>query len=80
MPPAKAKARVTFAELCTRLQQHGFSIRHLGQYDQGDKLCLQIVVMNNHNLAVEAKGEIGPPYYGEDLFYQVASKVALFGG
>jgi len=80
MPPAKAKARVTFAELCARLQRHGFSIRHLSQYDQGDRLHLQIVVMNDHNLAVEEKGEIGPPYYGEDLFYRVASKVALFRG
>lgn len=79
MPYPRAKARVTFVELCAGLQRHGFGIRHLSQYDQGGRLHLQIVVMNSHNLAVEAKGEIGPPYYGEDLFYQVASQVALFG-
>ena len=39
-----------------------------------------MVVMNDRNLAVEVKGKVGPPHYGEDLFYKLLSQVELFGG
>ena len=80
MPNQHAKARLPFPEMCRRLELHGFRLCHLGQFDDLDGLRhLQIVVMNQRNLAVEQTGPCGPPHFGEDLFYQVASKVSLFG-
>ncbi|MHB8071542.1 MAG: hypothetical protein ACYDHF_06285 [Candidatus Cryosericum sp.] len=84
MPFSNAKSRVTYAEMCARLARSGFQIRHLSQFDLKEaldltpKLHLQIVVMNRGNLALEVKGPITPPYWGEDLFYKLISKVELF--
>lgn len=84
MPFSQAKSRMTFAEMCRRLQRAGFVIRHLSQFDLKQdldlrpKLHLQIVVMNQGNLTVEERGPVTPPYWGEDLFYRLISKVELF--
>jgi hypothetical protein len=85
MPYAAAKARVSFPDLCARLHRHGFAIRHLSHFDKGfigggpPERHLQVVVMNSRNLAIEVSGKIGPPHYGEDLFYKLISQVELFG-
>lgn len=84
MPYAAHKHRLTFAELCRCLDRSGFRIVSMSQYDLkealdlGPKRHLQLVVMNRNNLAVEVKGPITPPYYGEDLFYKVAGQEASF--
>jgi hypothetical protein len=71
MPYTAAKARVSFPDLCARLERHGFTIRHLSQFDLKEaldlksKLYLQVVVMKNRgNLAIEVKGPIAPPLLG----------------
>ena len=76
-----AKNRRTFAELCARLERHGFLISHLSQEPEGEGgLYLKLTVISRQsNLYLKVEGKIGPPYWGEDLFYRMVSQVENFG-
>lgn len=79
MPYCADKSRLSFRDFCSRLAFCGFRILAMQQYLAGDKTCLQLVVVNGRNLALQVDGPVTPPHWGEDLFYKLLTQVELFG-
>lgn len=77
------KSRISFSDFLVRLELHGWRILSLRQFlDSAEppQLHLEVVIMNNANMALSVAGPIPRPHWAENLFYQLVAKMELFGG